>query len=229
MLLKAKEIKEKYKIHHDSLLKWERDGHLQSKRTAGGHRRWLEDDIQTLLKIGVVKEEKRYAYYARCSTAKQKENLERQIERLKKHCQDKGYSEVKEYSEIGSGLNDNRPKLHKLIDAVLKKEVNHIVVEYKDRLARYGFKFLMRFFKGLGCTVEFLDEKATKDDNEELVQDVLSLFTCFSARLYGKRGGRPKGSKNKKKLAETLQIGEAQTDEEIDPFEEAAQLTEAMT
>jgi predicted site-specific integrase-resolvase len=60
-----------------------------------------------------------------------KKNLERQIERLKKHCQDKGYGEVKEYSEIGSGLNDNRPKLHKLIDAVLKKEVNHIVVEYK--------------------------------------------------------------------------------------------------
>jgi predicted site-specific integrase-resolvase len=82
-------------------------------------------------------------------------------------------------------------------------------VEYKDRLARYGFKFLMRFFKGLGCEIEYLEEKATKDDNEELVQDVLSLFTCFSARLYGKRGGRPKGSKNKKKeLAEKLEIGE---------------------
>ena len=90
----------------------------------------------------------------------------------------------------------------------------------------------LRFFKGLGCTVEFLDEKATKDDNEELVQDVLSLFTCFSARLYGKRGGRPKGSKNKKKLAETLQIGEAvppeADDEEVDPFEEAAELTKAV-
>jgi putative resolvase len=145
MFLKAREIGEKYKIHHDSLLKWERDGKIQSHRTAGGHRRWLEDDIQGLLKIGVVKEEKRYVWYARCSTAKQKENLERQEERLRKHCADNGYVDVKEFSEIGSGLNDNRPKLHKLIDAVLKKEVNHIVVEYKDRLARYGFKFLMRF------------------------------------------------------------------------------------
>lgn len=227
MLLKASEIGEKYRVHHDTLLKWEREGKLQPRRTAGGHRRWLEDDISKLLQIGEVKEIKKYAYYARCSTAKQKENLERQIERLKKHCADKGYADAKEYSEIGSGLNDNRPKLHKLIDAVLKKEVNHIVVEYKDRLARYGFKFLMRFFKGLGCTVEFLDEKATKDDNEELVQDVLSLFTCFSARLYGKRGGRPKGSKNKKKLAMDLQIGDAVPpvdDEEIDPFEEAAEL-----
>jgi predicted site-specific integrase-resolvase len=232
MLLKAKEIAGKYKIHHDSLLKWERDGQLQSKRTAGGHRRWLEADIEELLKIGLVKEEKKYAWYARCSTAKQKENLERQEERLRKHCVDKGYANPKEYSEIGSGLNDNRPKLHKLIDAVLAKEVNHIVVEYKDRLARYGFKFLMRFFKGLGCTVEFLDEKATKDDNEELVQDVLSLFTCFSARLYGKRGGRPKGSKNKKKLAADLQLANAvppeADDEDSDPFEDAADLMETQ-
>jgi len=54
-----------------------------------------------------------------------------------------------------------------------------------------------------------LEDKATKDDNEELVQDVLSLFTCFSARLYGKRGGCPKGSKNKnKELVEKLEIGE---------------------
>ena len=68
------------------------------------------------------------------------------------------------------------------------------------------------------------------------MQDVLSLFTCFSARLYGKRGGRPKGSKNKKKLAETLQVGEAvppepddqELDGEPDPFEQAAELAEAV-
>ena len=49
MLLKATEINEKYKIHHDTLLKWGREGKLEAKRTAGGHRRWLEDDIQKLL------------------------------------------------------------------------------------------------------------------------------------------------------------------------------------
>jgi putative resolvase len=208
MLLKAKEIQEKYRIAHNSLLEWENKGILNPRRTAGGHRRWLEQDIQDLLQITEEKQVKRYAIYARCSTQKQKDNLDRQIERLKEHCKKNGYDDVKEYSEIGSGLNDNRRQLHKLIDAVLKGEVNHIVVEYKDRLARYGYKFLMRFFKGLGCEVEYLEDKATKDDNEELVQDVLSLFTCFSARLYGKRGGRPKGSKNKKKeLAEKLEIG----------------------
>jgi len=208
MLLKAKEIQQKYRIAHNSLIDWENQGILTARRTAGGHRRWIEQDIQDLLKIHEIKEVKKYATYSRCSTVKQKENLDRQTERLRQHCKDKGYENVKEYSEIGSGLNDNRRQLHKLIDAVLKGEVNHIIVEYKDRLARYCFKFLMRFFEGLGCEIEYLEEKATKDDNEELVQDVLSLFTCFSARLYGKRGGRPKGSKNKKKeLVEKLEIG----------------------
>ena len=60
---------------------------------------------------------------------------------------------------------------------------------------------------------------------------MLSLFTCFSARLYGKRDGRPKGSKNKKKLAATLEIGEAVApetdDQEVDPFDEAAELLES--
>jgi len=206
MLLKAKEIQEKYRIAHNSLLEWENKGILTPKRTVGGHRRWLEQDLQDLLKIHEEKQVKKYAIYGCCSTQKQKENLERQLERLRKHCDDNGYKDYIEFSEIGSGLNDNRRQLHKLIDSVVTGKVNHIVVEYKDRLARYGLKFMLRFFKGLGCEVEFLDEKATRDDNEELVQDMLSLFTCFSARLYGKRGDRPKGSKNKKKLAEQLQI-----------------------
>jgi predicted site-specific integrase-resolvase len=205
MLLKAREIAEKYKIHHDSLLKWERDGKLQSHRTVGGHRRWAEEDIQELLKVKEEKVEKKYAFYARCSTAKQKENLDRQVERLREHCKEKGYKDVVEYFEIGSGLNDNRTKLHKLIEAVITSKVNHIVVEYKDRLARYGLKFMLHFFKGLGCEMEFLDAEANKSDNEELVADVLSLFTCFSARLYGKRGGRPR----KNKLQEQLEIGVA--------------------
>ena len=150
MLLKAREIQEKYKIAHNSLIEWENKKVLTSHRTVGGHRRWLEDDIQKLLTIHEAKEEKRYATYSRCSTAKQKENLERQVERLRKHCKDKGYENVKEYSEIGSGLNDNRPKLHKLIDAVLKREVNHIVVELQGPARQIRFQIPDAVLQGIG-------------------------------------------------------------------------------
>ena len=90
-----------------------------------------------------------------------------------------------------------------MIDAVIKGEVNHIVVEYKDRMTRFGLRFIMHFLEGLGCTVEFLEQQATKDENTELVEDLLSLITTFSARLYGKRGGRKKA---KQELATEMGI-----------------------
>jgi|LSQX01.1.fsa_nt_gb DNA-binding transcriptional MerR regulator len=59
MLLKAKEIQEKYRIAHNSLIEWENKGILTPRRTAGGHRRWLEQDIQDLLQITQEKQVKR--------------------------------------------------------------------------------------------------------------------------------------------------------------------------
>lgn len=191
MLLRVKEIKEKYAIGHTSLLEWEKQGILEPHRTPGGHRRYLQSDIEKLLKLEGLTEVKP-AIYARVSTKKQKDNLTRQIERLKEYCSEKAYTEVKEYSEVASGLNDRRRQLHKLIDAVIKREVNLIICEYKDRLSRFGINFLIHFFERLGCKLVFLEEKASKDENEELVGDVLALITSFSARLYGKRGGRKK-------------------------------------
>jgi putative resolvase len=196
MLLRLGEIKQKYKVSHNSLIEWENRGLLTSHKTPGGHRRFLQSDVEKLLSIDSTKtHEKKVAIYCRCSTAKQKENLERQVERLRKHCADAGYINVQEFSEIASGLNDKRRQLHKLIEAVLRGQVNHIIVEYKDRLTRFGIKFILHFLEGLGCTVEFLGQQATKDENTELVEDLLSLITTFSARLYGARGGRKKQAK----------------------------------
>ena len=191
MLLRIKEIDEKYAIGHSSLLEWEKQGLLAPQRTPGGHRRYLQGDIEKLLKLESLSEVKP-AIYARVSTKKQAENLTRQLARLQEYCKGKKYAEVKEFSEIASGLNDRRRQLHKLIDAVIEKKVNLIVCEYKDRLSRFGISFLIHFFEGLGCELVFLEEKASKDENEGLVGDVLALITSFSARLYGKRGGRKK-------------------------------------
>lgn len=197
MLLRIKEIDEKYAIGHSSLLEWERQGLLTSQRTPGGHRRYLQADIEKLLKLELA--EVKPAIYARVSTKKQADNLTRQLVRLQEYCKDKKYKNVTEFSEIASGLNDRRRQLHKLIDAVIEKRINLIVCEYKDRLSRFGISFLIHFFEGLGCKLVFLEEKASKDENEELVGDVLALITSFSARLYGKRGGR-------KKLKEELNL-----------------------
>ena len=77
--------------------------------------------------------------YCRDSTKKQQEsdNLIRQKERLINYCNEKNYQIVNIYEEIASGLNDNRRELKKMFRQL--NEVDKIVIEDSDRLARFGY------------------------------------------------------------------------------------------
>ncbi len=79
-----------------------------------------------------------------------------------------------------------------MVEVVIKREINLIVVEYKGRLSRFGLQSIDHFFEGMGCRIEIIESEASEDENKELVDDILALITSFSARLYGKRGGRKK-------------------------------------
>lgn len=139
---------------------------------------------------GITVTEEDVAVYARVSTQKQAENLTRQHERLIDACGDRDYRIVLDCSEIASGLNDNRRQFFKIIDAACKGEVKRVVVEHRDRLTRFGFRTIERFFNGVGCTVEVLERAEEKGEHEELVEDILTIMVSFSSRIYGKRGGR---------------------------------------
>jgi predicted site-specific integrase-resolvase len=145
--------------------------------------------------MGVEKEkqEKLTVIYARCSTAKQKENLERQKDRLRKHAENKGYKFIL-IDEIASGINEKRKGLHKLIKLCFEGKVERILIEYKDRLARFGYEYLDAIFKNLEITVEVVEKKEKKYE-EELAEDIMKILTCYSARFYGARGGRKKKNK----------------------------------
>ena len=172
--------------------RWLRDGKLTEHRTAGGHRRYDSAEIEKLLSIsdGVTVTEKDVALYARVSTQKQVENLTRQHERLIEACRERGYRIVLDCSEIASGLNDNRRQFFKIIDAACKGKIKKVVVEHRDRLTRFGFRTIERFFNGVGCRVEVLEEAEEKNEHEELIEDILTIIVSFSSRLYGARGGR---------------------------------------
>jgi putative resolvase len=55
------------------------------------------------------------ALYARVSSAEQKEDVTRQLHRLRDDAAARGYQVVSEVTEIASGLNDERPKLTQLL------------------------------------------------------------------------------------------------------------------
>ena len=136
------------------------------------------------------------AIYARCSTQKQKENLDRQVGRLLEHCLQQGW-EPELFKDIGSGLNDNRKDFEKLLKRIPGGDMKRVLVEYKDRLCRYGFTVFQGYCEGLGVDVVVLEDAEPKEFEQEFAEDVVALIASFSARLYGRRGGRKKKKKEK--------------------------------
>ena len=127
------------------------------------------------------------AIYCRVSSSQNKSNLESQKQRLLDYCSAKGYVVDRVVTEIGSGLNDNRKKLESLL---LDDSITKIVVEHKDRLARFGTNYIELLMKKQGRSLEIINK--TDGDKEDLMQDFVSITTSFVARLYGQRRGKRK-------------------------------------
>ena len=131
----------------------------------------------------------RIALYARVSSADQREDLERQVQRLKDYAAAKGYQIAKEVTEIASGLNDQRPKLGKLL---ADSSIGTIVVETHDRLTRFGSHYIETLLEAQGRHLEILFQSDTGD---ELVDDLVSVITSMAARIYGRRQSKRRAEK----------------------------------
>ena len=182
-----------------TLRKWDREGKLVALRTNGQHRRYRLADINRFLgiEILVAEREKATAVYSRVSShdQKQKGDLDRQKARNLEHCVNQGYRVTHILDEVGSGMNDNRPKLHQLFQLVREHKITCVVVEHKDRLARFNFAIFESFFNSHGVVLEVIEEKAGKSYEQELVEDIISIMASFSAKIYGKRSAARKKSK----------------------------------
>lgn len=77
--------------------------------------------------------------------------------------------------------------LWKLIDMAKKHEFDVLLVAYKDRLTRFGFKYLEELFKAYGVKVVVAFQELPKDFYQKLVEDLIKIFTLFVSRIYGKR------------------------------------------
>lgn len=121
------------------------------------------------------------ALYARVSSADQKEDVRRQMQRLRDYAAARGYQVVAEITEMASGLTDERPKLKKLLSDA---RVGIIVVEHRDRLTRFGYGYITTLLEQQGRRVEAM---FPTDSGDDLVDDVVSVITSMAARIYGRR------------------------------------------
>lgn len=133
--------------------------------------------------------------YARVSTKKQEDYLKNQIARLEEFAKSKGWN-YEVISEIASGVNENRRGLRKLLNKVKRGEVEKVVIEYPDRLARFGYEYLKFFLESFGVELIVLNgEENEEDRTKELAEDLIAIVTSFAARIYGSRGGKKKNAK----------------------------------
>lgn len=159
-----------------------------------GRRLIPKDSILMLLdRIGVFSDtsDDRYdVIYARVSTHKQKNrgDLERQIEKVKcyaVHCEPKNLLVIQ---DVGSGLNDNRKGLIKLLKMVQNNEVKRIFINYKDRLTRFGFNYIKLICEHNNTELVIVSKECDdKTVSEELAEDIISIIHSFSGKLYGMR------------------------------------------
>jgi putative resolvase len=136
--------------------------------------------------------------YARVSSHKQAPDLERQEQRLLDYCAAKGYQVARSVKEIGSGLNDTRPKFLALL---CDQSVTTIVVEHKDRATRFGFHYLETFLQMQQRRLEVVNLAET--NREDLLADLTSVIYAICAKLYGQRRAKRKAEQIVKQVEET--------------------------
>lgn len=117
--------------------------------------------------------------YARVSSSENKGSIDTQADKLVQFCEANGWTVNEIVKECASGLNDERPKLCKILK---DKKATRLVVEHKDRLTRFGFNYIKTLFDT--CNIVIVNEC---EDNQDLFEDFVSLVTSFCTRIYGKR------------------------------------------
>ncbi len=124
------------------------------------------------------------ALYARVSSWDQKADLDRQLGRLRAWATRHGLRVLRTEAEVGSGLAGRRRRLMRLL---ADPQIPAIVVEHRDRLARFGVEHLEAALSTQGRRLLVVEAGETTDD---LVRDMVDVLTSFCARLYGPRGAR---------------------------------------
>ena len=173
-------------ITRQTLTKYVKTGTIRVAVLPNKRYDYNEEDVYKFLNRDV---KRKTLIYARVSTAKQKSDLENQISLLKQFCFSNGYTISGIYSDIASGISfEKRINFFKLLDEVLERRVERVVVTYKDRLSRVGFELFEHLFWKYNCEIVVMSEVGSvKIDTQEVFEEIVSLLHCYSMKLFSSR------------------------------------------
>lgn len=167
-----------------TLMNWKNSGKIKYKKLSD---KKILYDIDSVINQNSDTISKRVVIYSRVSNTKQKEDLVRQSELLRKYVVSRGDIVASEFSDIASGMNENRKGLNQLVDLVHNCQIDEIVITYKDRLTRFGFSYFESWFSRFGVTITVVNATKEEDFQQELTQDLISIIHHFSMKMYSNR------------------------------------------
>lgn len=191
----ARDVKRIFGISSQTLWNWKMNNKIKCTRV---NSRKFMYDISDLLKSDKVK--RRNVIYSRVSNTKQKDDLDRQISILKEYMLKNGIKVDAVFMDIASGMNEDRVQFNALLDDVLNNEIDCVYISYKDRLIRFGFKYLESLFRRFNTRIEVVNLTDDKDYQEELNEDLISIIHYFSMKMYSNRRKQLKELERKLKL-----------------------------
>jgi len=179
-------------VSTSTMRRWETEGKLlPDKRTVGKQRRYSLDKLVSSGDKSRSLENKITIAYARVSSHDQKADLERQRDMLEMFCAQKGWS-YSVISDLGSGMNYRKKGLKVILNKILNKEIDRLVLTHKDRLLRFGAELVFAMCEAQNIEIVIMNQGSEPSFEEELAKDVLEIITVFSARLYGSRSRKNK-------------------------------------
>lgn len=179
-----------------TLRRWDKSKKTKCLRTIGGHRRFSIKKINRILnrkerdnRSGQKEMDKICATYCRVSSHKQNKrgDLDRQIELLKNNANRWDFKLIRIYKDVGSGLNTHRKGLWRLIQDSKKNRFSAILINFKNRLTRFGYNYLEKYLSEFNVKIICVNKLDDKTLESELVEDLAAIIHSFSGKLYRMR------------------------------------------
>lgn len=186
--MRCKEVLELLKVHRVTLNKYVREGKIRVTELANGRYEYNNDDVYAFIGKRVEKHGTKIISYSRVSTQNQKDQLKEQTKRIYDSCIARGIVLDEQFEDIGSGMSSDRKNFDKLCQMIFHGDVDTVVLENKDRLVRFGFDMLEKFFKYFGTNILVLNDKLeNKTYEQELTGDLISVIHYFTMKSYSHR------------------------------------------
>ena len=184
--LSAKEALLILNISKDTLYTYVKAGKI--KRYKVNQRKFFYDEADVYGLIGKrYKNDDKIVIYARVANGHNKEELDKQVQRVSEWCIKNGFQVRDTFTDICASMEFRRPKrqgFHKMLREVIDKRIDTIVMESSDRMARFGHEMFIEVCKYYKVKILYLNENPVNIKYKDEVKDEIKKTITIIKNMY---------------------------------------------